>query len=93
MQDELNEFERHRVWTLVHRPQGKPLLVLAGCLETIWMKMELLLGTRQDLWLKDFFSWKVCIMMKPLPMLLDLKQYECSLPMLHSITLKSIKWK
>lgn len=26
MQDELNEFERHRVWTLVPKPQGKTII-------------------------------------------------------------------
>ena len=41
MQEELNQFERNKVWKLVRKPKNRFVL------GTKWMKLELLQGTEQ----------------------------------------------
>ena len=40
MQDELNEFERNKIWDLEPKPKHKKVIGLKWDLETNWMNME-----------------------------------------------------
>ncbi|GKA18490.1 retrovirus-related pol polyprotein from transposon TNT 1-94 [Tanacetum coccineum] len=58
MQDELNQFARNKVSTLVLAPYGKTIIGSKWVLETKEMKLELSSKTRQDLWLKATINKK-----------------------------------
>nr|KAJ0217213.1 hypothetical protein LSAT_V11C300138650 [Lactuca sativa] len=73
MEEELNEFERHKVWTLVPRPSPE----LAGSIATRLIKMESLLATRKGLSLKGLLKLNPSTTGKPLLQLLTLKQLGC----------------
>ena len=48
MQEELNRFERNKVWKLVPKPKTEVLKAQNGFSETKWMRMELSQETRKD---------------------------------------------
>ncbi|GJR70171.1 retrovirus-related pol polyprotein from transposon TNT 1-94 [Tanacetum coccineum] len=58
MQDELNQFDRNKVCTLVPAPYGKTIIGSKWFSEIKEMKLELSSKTRQDLWLEATISKK-----------------------------------
>lgn len=58
MQDMLNEFKRHNVWTWVPRPMDKIIIGTRWVFRKKWMRMKLLHETRQDLLDKDSHNWR-----------------------------------
>nr|KAJ0185610.1 hypothetical protein LSAT_V11C900471260 [Lactuca sativa] len=77
MQEELNEFERHKVGLLSQDHQERPSPELVGSIATRLIKMESLLATRQGLSLKGLLKLNPSTTGKPLLQLLALKQLDC----------------
>ena len=93
MQEELNQFERQEVWALVPRPKNKSVILeLDGSTSISLMVMALLYETK-PYWLLTVTPGKMeFIMMKPMLQLHVLRPSDFFLHLLHTPTLKFIKW-
>jgi len=91
MQEELNNFGRNQVWTLVERPN-------TNVIGTKWVfrnkqdENGVVTRNKADWWLKDIHKLKEWTLMRHLHQWQGLKLYECFWPLLPTITLSCIKW-
>ena len=93
MHDELNNFKRNKVWSLVERPKGDHNVI-----GTKWIfknKQDahgVVIRNKQGWWHKVFPQSKVLTTVKLLPPRLALSPFVLILLMLLIITLSYIKW-
>ena len=92
MQEELNEFERNKVWQLVPRPKNRSVVGTKWVFRNKTDADGIVIRIKQDLLLKAIHSRKGLIMMKLLLLLQDWKPFECFLLMLHIRNSKCFKW-
>jgi hypothetical protein len=93
MHEELNNFERNKVWSLAEKPNDyHNVMEQSGCSRTSKMRMELLLGTRLAWLLKGSLKLKALTMERLLHPWLALSPSVSFLPMLHIIISSFYKW-
>ena len=81
MHEELHNFERNRVWTLVEKPEDKHNVIgTKWVFRTRKMKMDKLYATRPVSSLKATLNSKVWTMVRHMPPLLDLSPYTSVTP-------------
>ena len=67
IKEELSQFEKSKVWTLVPLPKGQSAIGTKWVFKTSLIKMEKLLEIKQDWWHMVTISKKALTMMKLLP--------------------------
>ena len=93
MHEELHNFERNQVWTLVEKPDNSQNFIrINGCFGISKMKMDKLYATRLVSSLKGTLKSNVWTMVRHIPPLLYLSPYASYLLMPIIMTLLYIKW-